>query len=80
MIREFSISCDFSDVTLVGDGVTKAIEPLESYSDMNYCKDKGRIFCPQNTLTNYEQAKFSRQSSNQLRSFTEGNIAEYKAK
>ena len=24
MIREFSISCDFTDVTLVGDGVTKA--------------------------------------------------------
>ena len=25
MIREFSISCDFTDVTLVGDGVTKAM-------------------------------------------------------
>ena len=25
MIREFSISCDFTHVTLVGDGVTKAM-------------------------------------------------------
>ena len=24
MIREFSIYCDFTDVTLVGDGVSKA--------------------------------------------------------
>ena len=35
---------------------------------------------PQSRRTNYEQAKFSRQSSNQFRNSTEGNIAESKAK
>ena len=38
MIREFLIYCDLTDVTLVGDGVTKAsgihVEPLEIYGDM----------------------------------------------
>ena len=35
---------------------------------------------PQNTRTNYEQAKFSRQSSNQFRNSTERNVAKSKAK
>ena len=41
---------------------------------------KGRKLRPQNTRTNYEQAKFSLQSSNQFRNSTERNIAESKAK
>ena len=35
---------------------------------------------PQNTRTNYEQAKFSRQSSNQFRNLTERIVADSKAK
>ena len=41
---------------------------------------KGRKLRPQNTRTNYEQAKFSRQSSNHFRNSTERNVAESKAK
>ena len=40
----------------------------------------GRKLCPQNTRTNYEQAKFSRRSSNQFRNLTERTVAESKAK
>ena len=41
---------------------------------------KGRKLRPQNKRTNYEQAKFSRQSSNQFRNSTERNVAKSKAK
>ena len=45
MIREFSISCDFTHVTLVGDGVTKAM--LNHWKVIVTCivaaLDKGRI-------------------------------------
>ena len=35
---------------------------------------------PQNTRTNYEEAKFNRQSSNHFRNSTERNVVESKAK
>ena len=41
---------------------------------------KGRKLRPQNTRTNYEQAKISRQSLNQFRNSTERTVAESKAK
>ena len=41
---------------------------------------KGRKSHPQNTRTNYEQAKFSWQSSNQFRNATERTVAKSKAK
>ena len=41
---------------------------------------KGQKLLPQNTRTNYEQAKFSRQSSNQFRNSTARTVAESKAK
>ena len=41
---------------------------------------KGRKSGPQNTRTSYEQAKLSRQSSNQFRNLTESSVAKSKAK
>ena len=41
---------------------------------------KGQKSHPQNTRTNYEQAKFSRQSSNEFRNSTERTVAKSKAK
>ena len=43
-------------------------------------KNKGRKSRPQNTRTNYEPAKFSQQSLNQLRNFTERTVAKSKPK
>ena len=51
-----------------------------SVIQFNRVQSKGRKLRPQNTRTNYEQAKFSRQSSNQFRNLTERTVAESKAK
>ena len=49
--------------------------------DTNQCLlNKGWKSHPQNTRTNYEQAKFSRQTSNQFRNSTERTVSESKAK
>ena len=53
---------------------------IQVETDAWHLTPKGQKSRSQNTRTNYKQAKFSWQSSNQFRNLTERNVAESKAK